>query len=98
MPLRNPPKNTEYLGGRPAADYALRVTQQDEFTATAAQTAFPLSKQYAAQSLSVVTVNSVAYAEGLDYTISTTQVTWLNNDFIMEAGDRLVVKYQITNP
>ena len=99
--LNNPPLqgsgsnfDADLIDGLSSEDFALAVTAEDEFTASAAQTIFTLSQTFQPNGLSVFSVNGVSYAEGTDYNIGGTTATWLNNDFIMEAGDKIVVKYQ----
>ena len=86
--------DADFLDGLTSTDFALAVTSEDEFTATAAQTAFTLSQTFQPGGISVVSINGVNYAQDTDYTISGLLLTWLNNDFILEAGDRVVAKYQ----
>jgi hypothetical protein len=67
---------------------------ENEFTATAAQTVFTLSQAFALAGLSILFINGVGYAEGAEYTIAGTTLTWLDVPFALEAGDRVVVKFQ----
>lgn len=58
------------------------------------QTVFTLSTTFSPGGLSVLWVNGIGYAEGTDYTISGTTVTWLDNPFALEIGDQVTVKFQ----
>lgn len=70
--------------------------QQDSFVALAAQTTFTLTTAYLASGLSVLIVNGIVYAQGTDYTIAGTTLTWLNTPFTLAGGESVVVKYQIS--
>lgn len=77
-------------GGGGGASFA-----ENEFSATPAQTVFTLSGSLVPGGLSVLFVNGLGYAEGTEYTVSGTTLTWLNVPFILEAGDRVVIKFQV---
>lgn len=69
---------------------------ENEFVAASnGQTVFNLTATFAVGGLSVLFVNGVGYAEGTDYTIAGTVLTWLDNDFPLEIGDELTIKFQI---
>lgn len=68
--------------------------REEEFTPTAGQTVFALAAGGIVDGLSVLTVNGVVYAEGTDYTIVGATLTWLDNPFLLETVDCLIVKYQ----
>lgn len=70
--------------------------QQDSFVALAAQTLFTLSMTYLASGLSIIIVNGIVYAQGTDYTIAGTTLTWLNTPFVLVGGESVVAKYQIS--
>lgn len=69
---------------------------EDEFTvASNGQTSFVLSQTFLSGGLSILFVNSTGYAEGTDYTVSGTTLTWLDTDFTLEIGDKVVLKYEV---
>jgi hypothetical protein len=78
------------LGGAAAAP---APTAEDEFTATLAQTVFTLTQSAAAGGVVVLTINGQRFAEGTDFTISGTTLTWLDTPFTLEAGDAVVITY-----
>ena len=68
---------------------------EDEFTVTSnGQTTFTLSQTPDTQGPFVLLVNSAAYAEGTDFTVVGTLVTWLDTDFTLQIGDHVVVVYR----
>ncbi len=70
---------------------------EDVFTVTSnGQTLFALTQLHNLAGLNVVAVNGVTYDDGVDYSITTTQVQWLNNLFSLQIGDEVIVKYQKT--
>jgi hypothetical protein len=79
-------------GGAPAAGTA--PFQEDEFTATGGQTVFVLSETFALNGMATVTVNGVRYAQGTNYTISGTTLTWLDTPFTLEVGDCIIALYE----
>jgi hypothetical protein len=81
--------------GNPTAT-SIASFQQDSFVALAAQTAFTLTTSFYPNGLSILIVNGVVYAQGADYVISGTALTWLNTPFTFIGGESVVVKYQIT--
>lgn len=66
---------------------------QDEFTATAAQVSFILSGAPSEALSLTFNVNGIDYDDVVDYTISGSTVTWTNAAFVMEAGDKVIVRY-----
>lgn len=58
------------------------------------QTVFALPTAYLAGGLAVVTVNGVVYAQGTNYTIVGTVLTWLDVPFTLQTVDSLIVEYQ----
>ena len=73
---------------------ALVTWQEDEFTATASQTSFTLTESFVSGGLSVLSVDGVTFAEGTDYTISGTNLTWLDTLATLDSGDLVVIRYQ----
>lgn len=67
---------------------------QDEFTATAAQVTFIISSAPADAASLTFNVNGVDYDDVADFTISGTNVTWLNTPFAMSTGDKVIIRYQ----
>jgi len=78
----------------PAGAVSAAPFQEDEFSATPAQTVFALSQSFAPGGMSIVTVNGVRYSDGTDYTIVGTTFTWLNTPFVLVAGDCVVVTFE----
>lgn len=67
----------------------------DKYTvAVPGQTLFNLTRTFAGP-FSEVRVNGASYTEGTDYTMSPSQMTWLDTDFTLDVGDMVVVVYQI---
>lgn len=60
----------------------------------AGQTAFTLSFARIASGLVVLSVNGQVLAEGTNFTLVGTALTWLNIPFALETTDALVVRYQ----
>lgn len=74
--------------------HLLRRFRNQEFTATAGQTAFVLSKTiFPVSGLVEMYVNGMAYARGSDFTAGGTTVTWLDNPFTLDDGDCVLVVY-----
>ncbi len=68
---------------------------EDGFISTVGQVTFVLSKAPTELSTVEFDVNGVNYKSGgSDYTLSGTTITWLNNAFVMDAGDRVLVRYR----
>lgn len=67
--------------------------RQDVFAAGAAQTAFTLSHIPSDSSTVVMYVNGLAYENGIDYTVVANNVTWLDVDFVMVAGYKILFVY-----
>jgi hypothetical protein len=65
------------------------------FTATAGQTSFTLPSISADADSYTLSVNGVEYVRTMDYTVSGTALTWLNNPFALIAGDRVMVAYEL---
>lgn len=80
------------VGGAPAAGTA--PFWEDEFSATLAQTVFTLTETFAPNGMAAVSVNGVRYAEGTDYTIAGTTLTWKNTPFVLQAGDCIIALYE----
>jgi hypothetical protein len=68
---------------------------EEIFSASNGQTAFVLALA-SAGGVSFFSVNGILYAEGTDYTVSGSSVTWLDTDFTLEAGDEIIIKYTST--
>lgn len=66
--------------------------QTDTFAATAAQTAFSLSKTPVDPSDVKMKVNGIDYENGTDFTVSGTSVTW-TDPFVLSAGDSVQFAY-----
>lgn len=79
------------LGGGAAAVAAR--WQEDEFTATPAQTVFTL--RFTPLDLDTVTVrvNGVLYDDVADWTVLATTLTWLDTPFALAAGDSVIARY-----
>ena len=66
------------------------------FVATAAQVSFILGAAPVTTSSIIVAINGIAAdGAGVDYTVSGTTLTWLNNEFSLEAGDIVSATYII---
>jgi hypothetical protein len=66
---------------------------EDEFTPTQSQVTFILSVGPSDTDSLTVYINGVAYDDVIDYTISGTTLTWLNNLFTLDPGDKLLARY-----
>ena len=75
--------------GASAADHH----QTDQFTATALQTAFVLSKVPADPVDVVMHVNGQRQRNGVDFSIVGTTVTWLDVQFTLSGGDAVQLDY-----
>ncbi len=64
------------------------------FAPTAGQTLFALSPALVIGGLNYVAVNGVTYDEATDYNVTTTQLQWLNNEFSLQVGDEVIIRYQ----
>ena len=69
------------------------LQQTDLFIATASQTVFVLSETPVDSTDVKMSVNGHFERITEDYTVSGTTLTWLNNNFILEAGDRIEIHY-----
>jgi len=67
---------------------------EDEFTPTPAQVTFFLSQAPLDINSLSVKINGVTADDTTDYTISGTTLTWLNNLFVLDSGDKLLAKYK----
>jgi hypothetical protein len=67
---------------------------EDEFSPTPAQVTFILSQAPTDSESIVFVVNGVIADDVVDYTVSGQTVTWLNTNFVMEAGDVVAIRYQ----
>ncbi len=68
---------------------------KDTFTPTTGQVTFSLSTAPTDLDSLELDVNGVTYeGGGVDYTVSGVTITWLNTEFSMLAGDRVVVRYR----
>lgn len=71
-------------------------TFTDRFTvAVPGQTIFALTNSFSPGGFSYLLVNSAEYTVADDYTVSGTTLTWLDTDFVLEVGDRVIIIYQI---
>lgn len=80
----------------PAQDFIAQpglAAQEDEFVATAGQVSFILSQAPSNPVGVTVAVNGVIYDDVSDYTVSGTNITWLNTLFSMDVGDKVIVRY-----
>lgn len=69
--------------------------KEDEFVVVSnGDTLFSLSETYAASGVSILTVNGVRYAQGTDYNLAGTTLTWLDTPFTLQIGDCIVVAYE----
>lgn len=69
----------------------LNIVEQ-EFMPTPSQTVFTLLETWAGN-FALLTVNGIEYDRGADYTVAGTTLTWLDNEFTLDAGDKLIFKY-----
>lgn len=88
----------ELVGGTTNDKWTL-VREIDEwirtvFTATAGQTSFTLPSTATDPDTYNLTVNGIEYSRGTDYIVSGTTLTWLDT-FVLAAGDRVIVVYQL---
>jgi hypothetical protein len=67
--------------------------QTDEFTASASQTAFTLTKTPVDSNDVRMRINGVDYDNGVDYTVSGTSVTWTDTAFVLDNGDDVEFDY-----
>jgi hypothetical protein len=69
------------------------VVQEDEFTATAGQTLFTLRYVPRSTESLRVEINGVGCDDVADYTINGKNITWLDTKFVLDAGDKIIVRY-----
>lgn len=67
---------------------------EDEYTPTNGQLTFILSQAPTDVNSLVFFANGVAADDTDDYTVSGTTVTWLNNWFVMDTSDKVLIRYQ----
>jgi len=65
-------------------------------TASSGQTSFPLTNTPVDVNDIVFYVNGLAYQNGIDFTSTTSAITWLNSPFLMEDGDDIIITYSIS--
>lgn len=78
----------EFLGSSEGADW-----HTDEWYATAGQVSFLLSYPVLVVGSFSFVVNGVEYDDPESFTRSGQTVTWLNTQFVMDAGDHVVARY-----
>jgi hypothetical protein len=76
-----------------ADDTQHREWKEDEFEPTAAQITFILSQGPEDTTSVFFIINGVTYDDQSDYSVSGQTVTWLNTLFLMEVGDKVIIKY-----
>ena len=69
------------------------VLRQDEFTAIQGQTEFILQRFPVSSNSVTLIVHGVSYDDVSDFTVSGRTVTWLNNAFSLETGDKVHARY-----
>lgn len=57
------------------------------------QTVFPLANSVRPNVVSCLKVNGVDYRPGVDYTLSGTTLTWLDNLFVLDSDDTLKLEH-----
>lgn len=67
--------------------------EEDEFTATGGQTVFALSRAPTDANSFTLTVGPLTYDDTTDYTVAGTVLTWLDTDYALKAGDKLLARY-----
>lgn len=67
---------------------------EDEFSATNGQVTFILSQAPTDANSLVFLVNGVAADDTTDYTISGQTITWLDNLFVMDTSDKVLIRYK----
>lgn len=87
----NPTVDADWVGGK-GLQVAIYVTEQ-VFTPTLAQTSFTLNYPITPSSYYILTLNGLLQQEGVDYTVSGTNLTWLNADFTLSTSDTLIMRY-----
>ena len=66
---------------------------EDEFTPTNGQVTFILTQAPSDVTSLSLLVNGVLSDDVDDYTVSGTNLTWLNNLFVLDTADKLLAKY-----
>lgn len=66
---------------------------ENEFSPSNGQISFILSQAPADINSFTLLVNGVLADDGTDYTVSGTTLTWLNNLFVLDTGDKLLARY-----
>ena len=66
---------------------------EDEFSPTNGQVSFALSQAPQDPDSLTLLVNGVVADDGDDYTLSGTNLTWLDNLFVLDTGDKLLARY-----
>lgn len=69
--------------------------QTDLFFAAALQVVFVLSLLPADPPNMVMSVNGQVQTQVLDYTIAGAVLTWLDTDFVLDAGDEVIFFYEV---
>lgn len=67
---------------------------EDEFAPSGGQVTFILSRPPTDLEALAFYVNGVKVEDEADYSVSGTNVTWLNTEYAMEATDRVAIKYK----
>ncbi len=73
------------------------IRELEEFTASAGQTDFVLSKTPFSVAKIVFKVNGVSYRRTTDFTVAAMTVTWTDVAFILEAGDIVEIEYDFSS-
>lgn len=81
-------KKRVQLGNLPAVPWV-----EDEFTPTNGQITFILTQAPSDVTSLSLLVNGVLSDDIDDYTVSGTTLTWLNNLFVLDTGDKLLTRY-----
>ncbi len=67
---------------------------QDEYDPTNGQVTFILTSTPTDPSSVIFMVNGIVADDVIDFTVSGTTVTWLNNLFVLDTSDKVLIKYQ----
>lgn len=90
--------NAPNLGGGatpPTTVLAPDHQETEVFVATLNQTSFALSSTPVDVNDVSVVVNGAAQTPGADFSVSGTTLTWLDTNFQLDAGDQVVVSYNV---
>ena len=79
---------------KPTVGGAAPPWREDEFSPTAGQVTFILSNAPTDVNSIVFLANGVAADDTSDYTVSGTTVTWLDNWFVFDTSDKVLIRYQ----